>query len=78
MGKKLNSIYRWMGILPYDDFEEFEKSLMKALEGFERFAQSVTVFNGIVANRLDIKHPKAKVKKEKQLEKEVNQRGMFW
>ena len=39
MGKdKLrNKFFRWVGVVPYDDFEWYADEIMNVLEAFERF-----------------------------------------
>ena len=78
-----NKFFRWIGITPYDDYQEFNDSLMKVLNSFERFTKASSIFSNAVAEKLGIRFDGEKVtedynlKSDKDIEKEYRDRGMI-
>ena len=49
-----NRFFRWIGVMPYDDFDYYADDVMNVLEAFERFTMVTRSFNEMVANKLGI------------------------
>jgi len=77
-----NKLYRWLGLVPRDDFIQVNNDVFNVLESFERFTKASNMFCNIVAERLGIKFDGKKVvednvKSEEAIEDEYRSRGMI-
>ena len=62
MRKRLrNRFFRWLGVVPYDDFQAYIDDSFKVLESFEKFTRSTHGFCNVVAERLGIRFDGEKV-----------------
>jgi len=73
-----NRFFRWVGLLPIDDFDWYADDVMKALETFETFTQRTALFASIVAKKLDIKNVGDEMDKMKEKTDSEQMGNMFY
>lgn len=78
-----NKLFRWLGIVPKDDFLGYVDSVHKVLSAYERFSKSTSLFCNVVAEKMGIRFDGEKVtgdesgKSEDEIEQEYRDRGMI-
>jgi len=49
-----NRLFRWIGVMPLDDFDWYANDVMGVLESFEKFTFSSSRFNAVVSKKLGL------------------------
>lgn len=77
-----NRLFRWLGVVPSDDFLDYVESVHTVLSAYERFCKSTSLFCNVVAEKLGIRFDGERVtsddgKSEREVELEYRDRGMI-